>query len=104
MPILQLFAGNCISVSQTDISNHFILVVDKSGSMDGEPIKNIKNALYNFVADMNSDDKASLILFDHRVRVENVFTSDKAQLNGSIKDFDAGGGTAIFDALAPRLI
>jgi len=104
MPILQLFAGDCFSISDTDISNHFILVVDKSGSMDGEPIKNIKSALYHFVEDMNPDDRASLILFDHRVRVENVFTSDKAQLKGSIKDIDAGGGTAVYDALGKASI
>ncbi|MBN2281615.1 MAG: VWA domain-containing protein [Candidatus Marinimicrobia bacterium] len=93
-----------MTVSQTDASNHFILVVDKSGSMDGEPIQNIKSALYHFIDDMKPDDKASLILFDHRISVENVFTSDKAQLKGSVKDFDAGGGTAIYDALGKASI
>ncbi len=97
--LVQLTAGDCITIKPTDIENHFILVVDKSGSMDGKPIKNIKSALYNFVADMKSEDKASLVFFDNQVKVHASHTSNKKELFNKIENLDAGGGTALYDAL-----
>ncbi len=97
--LVQHLTGDCVTVNPTDIENHFILVVDKSGSMDGKPIENIKSALYNFVADMKTDDKASLVFFDNQVRVRANHTSNKEQLYNRIENLDAGGGTALYDAL-----
>lgn len=104
VPILNLFASDCIEIEKTQINNHFILVVDKSGSMAGEPEKNMKLALYNFLNDMQSNDKASIIFFDDRVKVTNAYTSDKIHLKNSVKNFNAGGGTALYDALGKASI
>ncbi len=99
IPFFDLFAVDCIKLKPTEINNHFILVVDKSGSMSGEPIKHIKSALNNFVNDMKNNDKISLVLFDNQVRVTNVYTSNKQQIYNSINKIHADGGTALYDAL-----
>ncbi len=101
IPILLVhhISGDCITVEPTNIDNHFILVVDKSGSMEGEPIRNIKSALLNFVSDMKPEDRASLVFFDNQVSVSANNTSNKNQLYKTIEKLDAGGGTALYDAL-----
>lgn len=104
IPILNLFADDCITISPTKTNNHFILVVDKSGSMGGEPVKNIKSALQNFVQDMKGNDKASLILFDDVVHVTDVYSSNKPRLNNSIRNFNVGGTTALYDALGKAAV
>ncbi len=96
--------GQCITQKKTDRTNHFILVVDKSGSMHGTALDNIKTALTNFVQDMQNNDNLSLVLFDDKVSVTQNCTSNKTILYRSINNFDAGGGTALYDALGKASI
>ncbi len=80
------------------------LVVDTSGSMDGEKINNVKTALRTFVDQIQSDaERVGLIQFystvDEQVTI-NDLKYTRSQLITTIDDLQAGGDTALFDGIA----
>jgi uncharacterized protein YegL len=94
-----LFADDCYQLEPLKNTNHFILVVDRSGSMSGEAIDQARKALDGFIDDMRSDDQASIVAFDDRIEVWNSSTSNKNSLHRSIRKLSARGGTRLYDAI-----
>ncbi|MEM5810126.1 MAG: VWA domain-containing protein [Candidatus Aenigmatarchaeota archaeon] len=74
------------------------LVIDRSGSMDGQPINDAKNAALIFVDSLRAGDRAAVISFNNQVTVDQPFTSDKNLLRSAINSIYAGGLTAIYNA------
>jgi Ca-activated chloride channel family protein len=80
-----------------------ILVVDTSGSMQGEKLSNAQAALRTFLADIPSDqERVGMVLFN--TRVSNIIELDtlknnRARLNGEVDGLRAGGDTALLDAV-----
>ena len=76
-----------------------ILILDRSGSMNGEKMAKAKAALLEFVNLMELEDKAGLIVFDDRVNIVSELTSDKELLKQKVNDVEIGGNTAMYDAV-----
>ena len=78
------------------------LVVDVSGSMSGEPIRNAKAALLSFLEQVEGDkDRVALVPFASDVqRVEPLEPPDRPALEGRILGLNASGGTELYDAVA----
>jgi len=74
------------------------LVLDRSGSMYGTPIDELKKGAKLFVSMMEPGDETEIIDFDHIVTVTQPFTSDQALLNAAIDSLYARGSTALWDA------
>lgn len=74
------------------------LVIDRSGSMDGQPIQDAKTAAKTFVNQMGTNDKAAIISFSTSVSVNQSFTSNKNLLINAINSIYSDGYTAIYDA------
>lgn len=74
------------------------LVLDRSGSMSGEKIADLRDAATQFVNQMRDDDQAEIISFASDFRIDQTFTSDKALLLSAISGIFAGGGTQAWDA------
>ncbi len=94
-----LFADDCYQLEPLKNTNHFILVVDRSGSMSGDAIKQAKRAIDGFIDDMRSGDRASIIAFDDRIEVWKSGISNKRSLHKSIDKLSARGGTRLYDAI-----
>lgn len=77
-----------------------MLVVDRSGSMQGTPLNNAKKGLIDFISDMQINDKAALVLFENHVTVVQDFTNNKKQLTTAVKQIQVGGATRLYDAIA----
>ena len=75
------------------------LVVDVSGSMEGEPLAQAQAALQTFVENLGPDDTACLIAFDENVTLLQGFTTDKGVLTNTVSALRAGGDTALYDAV-----
>jgi VWFA-related protein len=75
------------------------LVVDVSGSMDGEPLNQAIAALRTFVASLGPNDTAALISFGSSVTMLQRFTTDKAAISDTIGTLAAQGNTALNDAV-----
>lgn len=78
-----------------------MLVIDKSGSMDGAKIQLAKRAAIATAEAINPRDQIGLVGFDSDARVilELTPAGDRAGVSASIGTLDAGGGTFLFPAL-----
>jgi len=82
---------------------NIMLVVDTSGSMQGEKITNVKQALKIFVEQIQSDqERVGMVLFSSNVyqTISPVeLRTNRAVLNSTIDSIKAGGNTALLDAV-----
>src|SRR6185436_19480916 len=78
-----------------------ILVIDKSGSMEGVKIQLAKRAAVATSEAINPRDQIGVVGFDSEARVILDLTpaGDRATVNANIAALDAGGGTFLFPAL-----
>ncbi|NJN15036.1 MAG: VWA domain-containing protein [Oscillochloris sp.] len=79
-----------------------MIVVDTSGSMEGDKIENMRAGLDAFLLRILPEDRVGLISFDSEARVLvplNPLTDNRIALQGAISEMRARGKTAIFDAL-----
>lgn len=88
-----------ISVEQSKAPFNLVLLLDVSGSVENY-VNFIRKAARNFVNTVDKQDRVSIIIFNDDVKVLSKFTTDKGMLSTSLDTFDAGGGTAYYDALA----
>ena len=77
------------------------VVLDTSGSMDGEKIQAAKSALNRFLYDLlDNRDEIFLYTFDDNPRLLQGWTSDRQLLSRGINRVRTNGGTAMYDAVA----
>ena len=80
-----------------------VFVADTSGSMEGTPIRELKTSLVNAAQYIGEGNYIGLISYSDNVYINlpvAEFTGkQKAYFNGSVKDLQAGGGTATYDAV-----
>lgn len=81
---------------------NLVLLLDVSGSVDSY-VNFIRKAARSFVETVGSDDRISIVTFNEDVHVISSFSGNKQKLSESLDTFDAGGGTAFYDALAYTL-
>jgi len=88
-----------LSVQRSTAPFNLVLLLDVSGSVDSY-VNFIRRAARNFVETVDPRDRISIVIFNEDVKVLSTFTTDKVSLSKSLDTFDAGGGTAYYDALA----
>jgi VWFA-related protein len=88
-----------ISVEPSTAPFNLVLLLDVSGSVENY-VNFIRKAARSFVDTVDKNDRVSIITFNEDVKVLSKFTTDKSALSSSLDTFDAGGGTAYYDALA----
>jgi Ca-activated chloride channel family protein len=82
---------------------NLVLLLDVSGSVE-ERLDFIRKAALDFVHTAGPQDRIAVISFRDDVQVISDFTSDRHLLVERIKDIEAGGATALYDALAYSLV
>ena len=70
-------------------------VVDISGSMDGSPLEDARQALNEFVQGADSKSMLSLVAFDDNAYLRASLTTDKGALLSAVNALGSGGGTNI---------
>ncbi len=75
------------------------LVMDRSGSMEGIPLRDAKNAAIDFIRELTPTDKAAVVSFADNAGVDLGFSSDQASLIAAVNSLRAEGATALYDAL-----
>ena len=85
----------------TPVEKDVALVLDVSGSMDGQPLEETKNAAGQFVdVALENGAECALVTYDNEARTLSGFSSDGATLRSEALGLDSGGGTNIEDGLA----
>lgn len=75
------------------------LVMDRSGSMSGIPLRDAKNAANDFIRELSPMDQAALVSFASTATVNAAFTSDQSALITAVNALKAEGSTALFNAI-----
>ena len=75
------------------------VVIDRSGSMSGQPLEEAKKCAVMLVDRMNEEDRLSVVTYDNRVDVvfSSVHVSKKEELKSRIMEIRSGGSTALYD-------
>ncbi len=92
-------ARDIISVEASTAPFNLVLLLDVSGSIESY-VNFIRKAARNFVDTVGREDRVSIVIFNEDVKQLSRFITDKGKLSESLDTFDAGGGTAYYDALA----
>jgi len=77
---------------------NLVLLLDVSGSIE-ERMDFIRKAARDFLRTTSPQDKISIISFRDDIQVISDFSTDRAMLSRKLDEIDAGGGTALYDAL-----
>ena len=76
---------------------HVILMLDTSASTK-DKLRQIQNAAFAFVQQLQPADRVKVISFDEKVRDLNEFTSNRETLLTAINSTRSGEGTKVYDA------
>jgi len=77
------------------------LILDHSGSMNGRSLETVKKAAIRLVDRLNSGDRLSIVVFDHRAKVlvPSQVIENPEKIKQLINHLSADGGTAIDEGL-----
>ncbi len=87
------------SIGGTPTPISVALIIDRSGSMQGQKLSDAKTAANTFVDEMAANDKGTIISFASDVMVNQSFTTNKGLLHNAINSLSSGGGTNLYDAI-----
>jgi VWFA-related protein len=77
---------------------NLVLLLDVSGSVE-ERMDFIRKAARDFLRTTSPQDRIAIISFRDDIQVISDFSTDRAMLSRKLDEIDAGGGTALYDAL-----
>lgn len=82
---------------------NLVLLLDVSGSVE-ERIDFIRKAARDFLNTASPQDRISIISFHDDIKIISDFTTDRRLLSQKLDELDAGGATALYDALGYTLV
>lgn len=86
------------SVAPANEPFNLVLLLDVSGSVE-ERMDFIRKAARDFLRTASPQDRISIISFRDDIQVISDFSTDRRMLSLKLDEIDAGGGTALYDAL-----
>src|SRR5207248_10370637 len=92
-----------VSVAPTTEPFNLVLLLDVSGSVE-ERIDFIRKAARDFLSTASPQDRISIISFHDDIKVMAGFTTDRKSLSKKLDDLEAGGATALYDAISYTLV
>ncbi len=106
--LMHVFSPSVADLNTTNLSKEIIFVIDRSGSMSGDKITQVKNVFTGIIADLPPDDYFNVIFFDDEVMVFRdalmvANAQTKAEAANFVNTLESGGSTNINDALLTAL-
>ncbi len=81
-----------------------VIVLDRSGSMDGEKISNARNAVARLISELSEKDRLSVVTYSDGVQTLiqpiSVTSENRRQILSAVRAIRAGGGTNLGAGLA----
>src|SRR6266404_5955946 len=92
-----------VNVTPTSEPFNLVLLLDVSGSVE-ERIDFIRKAARDFLSTASPQDRIAIISFHDDIKIISNFTTDRRLLSKKLDELDAGGATALWDALGYTLV
>jgi VWFA-related protein len=92
-----------VNVTPTSEPFNLVLLLDVSGSVE-ERIDFIRKAARDFLNTASPQDRISIIGFRDDIQVISGFSTDRSLLSKKLDEIDAGGATALYDAIGYTLV
>jgi VWFA-related protein len=86
-------------VSRETLPINLICVLDASGSVAGQPLRDLREAARLLYSSLGPADRGALLTFSHRVRLHATLTNDRDRLRRLVDDVRPSGTTAFLDAV-----
>ncbi len=96
------FASNVDAATWTRDPLNLVAVVDKSGSMSGEPLSLVRDSLRQIVSQMKSNDRISIILYGDRSHVHlspTTLAGNREAVLSAIAAIESAGSTNMEEGL-----
>lgn len=88
-----------MSVAPANEPFNLVLLLDVSGSVE-ERLDFIRKAARDFLRTASPQDRIAIVSFRDDIQIISDFTTDRRLLSRKLDEVDAGGATALYDALA----
>jgi len=88
-----------VSIAPSREPFNLVLLLDVSGSVE-ERIDFIRKAARDFLKTASHQDRIAIISFRGDIQIISNFSTDRTLLSQKLEEIDAGGPTALYDALA----
>lgn len=74
------------------------LVIDRSGSMSGQPLETAKECAVRIVKGLRPDDRISIVTFDDEINIVQALTAvgDAKDIEARVRSIQSGGSTNLF--------
>ena len=83
-----------------DVKRDVVLVLDRSGSMGGEPLEQTKEAAVKFIDTVfEKESRVSVVTYDDRAFIDCGLTDNQQELEASIDGIYSGGSTNMYEGL-----
>lgn len=92
-----------VDVTPSSEPFNLVLLLDVSGSVE-ERIDFIRKAARDFLNTASPQDRISIISFHNDIKIISDFSTDRRLLSKKLDEIDAGGATALWDALGYTLV
>ena len=76
-----------------------VLLLDKSGSMEGEKMMHAKDGVINFVKALKSTDEVLVVAFSESIDALGTFGLSAPTIERAVKQVEAVSGTRLYDAV-----
>lgn len=86
------------NVVPTEEPFNLVLLLDVSGSVE-ERIDFIRKAARDFLKTVSPQDRIAIVSFRDDIQIISNFSTDRKMLSRKLDEIDAGGATALYDAL-----
>jgi uncharacterized protein YegL len=105
---MHIFSPSEEELGTSAMSKEIIFVLDKSGSMEGDKIEQVKEVFGNIIEDLPPGDYFNIIFFDSTIEsysktLMEANSEEKAGALNFVNSLDAKGGTNINEALLTAL-
>lgn len=106
--MMHVFSPNETDLGTTALNKDIIFVVDKSGSMTGDKIAQVKTVFTKIISDLPPDDHFNVIFFDNTIKTYSstlmeANLKNKTDASNFVNGLYAVGGTNINQALLDSL-
>lgn len=83
----------------SSFERYVMLILDSSGSMEGEKVEVAKQSAINFINDLKHEERVGVIAFNDAPMLNLPFTTNKVQMSNTLSAISAESGTRIAPAL-----